>query len=223
MQRHTTNHTANADVPTLAKPSATETAPVTDPTRRYRCRHVFTDGHRCGSPSLRGQDLCYYHTRSRRDAGISGRSGTFPMPRIDDRASLQLALYEVLSRMSGGDIDLKRGTALLNGLRIAVANLPPHPRNGAAQAEPVVEEVTSDYNLGDLAPVAEIVEAEIIEAEPASGSAAPPTSIATSITLVAAHTAANQCHPPNPPQSHSESEQNHTRLLHAVRRRRSQR
>ena len=23
--------------------------------RRYQCRHIFTDGRRCGSPSLRGK------------------------------------------------------------------------------------------------------------------------------------------------------------------------
>jgi hypothetical protein len=133
-------------------PAETATA---DPKRRYLCRHVFTEGHRCGSPALRGQSLCYNHGRSRREAPISGRSGTFPMPRIDDRASIQLALYEVLSRLSGGDIDYKRGGILLYGLQIASSNLPRHAQLNAEQ-QPQVEEVTADYNLGDLAPIVEI-------------------------------------------------------------------
>jgi hypothetical protein len=133
-------------------PAETET---TDPKRRYLCRHIFIDGHRCGSPSLRGESLCYNHGRVRRENGICGRSGTFPMPRIDDRASIQLALYEVLSRLAGGDIEYKRGAILLRGLAIASSNLPRHaPAN--AEQQPQVEEVTADYHLGDLAPIAEI-------------------------------------------------------------------
>ena len=134
-----------------------ETTPAetaTDPKRRYLCRHVFTEGHRCGSPALRGKDLCYNHSRSRREAPISGRSGTFPMPRIDDRAAIQLALFEVLSRLSGGDIDYKRGGILLYGLQIASSNLPRHATQ-AAEQQPQVDEVTHDIHLGDLAPIAE--------------------------------------------------------------------
>jgi hypothetical protein len=141
---------------TSTTPAETATA---DPKRRYLCRHIFTDGYRCGSPALRGQDLCYYHGRSRREAPISGRSGTFPMPRIDDRAAVQLALYEVLSRLSSGDIEYKRGAILLRGLAIASSNLPRHTQTNAEQ-QPQVEEVTSDYHLGDLAPIAEIPEPE---------------------------------------------------------------
>src|ERR1700679_838761 len=79
--------------------------PAIDPKRRYLCRHVFTDGHRCGSPSLRGKDLCYYHVRSRREAPCATRGGTFIMSRIEDRPSVQLALYDVLSRVAAGDIE----------------------------------------------------------------------------------------------------------------------
>lgn len=132
-----------------------QTSPAIDPKRRFLCRHVFVEGHRCGSPALRGQPLCYNHGRARREAGIACRGGTFPMPRVDDRASVQLALYEVLSRLAGGDIDYKRGSILLYGLQIASANLPRRSA-GDAQQQPQVEEVTADYDLGDLAPIAEI-------------------------------------------------------------------
>ena len=131
--------------------------PETDPKRRYLCRHVFTEGHRCGSPALRGQSLCYYHGRSRREAGSSGNTHCFSMPRIDDRAAIQLALYEVLSRVSGGDIEYKRGSVLLYGLQIASANLP-RPSQLKVEQPQQVEEVTADYQLGDLAPIVEIPE-----------------------------------------------------------------
>src|ERR1039457_4497297 len=143
-----------------------ETTPATtatDPKRRYLCRHVFTEGHRCGSPALRGKHLCYNHSRSRREAPISGRSGTFPMPRIDDRAAIQLALFEVLSRLSGGDIDYKRGGILLYGLQIASSNLPRHAAQTNAEQQPQVDEVTHDIHLGDLAPIAEFHDPEQLE------------------------------------------------------------
>jgi hypothetical protein len=136
------------------------TTPTTiDPTRRYLCRHVFTDGHRCGSPSLRGQDLCYYHTRTRREGACAGRTGTFTLARIDDRPAVQIALYDVLSRLAGGDIDYKRGSILLYGLQIASSNLGRNPQPIADQP-PQVEEITSDHHLGDLAPITEIPEPE---------------------------------------------------------------
>ena len=136
-----------------SEPSAAN--PAIDPKRRYLCRHVFTDGHRCGSPSLRGQDLCYYHVRARREAPCANRSGTFVMSRIDDRHSVQLALYDVLSRVAGGDIEYRRGSVLLYGLQIASSNLARQEKSLADQP-PQVEEVTSDYDLGDLAPITEI-------------------------------------------------------------------
>ncbi|HEV2645086.1 MAG TPA: hypothetical protein VGU46_01845 [Acidobacteriaceae bacterium] len=97
--------------------------PATDPQRRYLCRHIHTLGHRCHSPALTGAELCYHHTRARRQLPISGRSGTFSAPTLDDRASLQLALNDLYARIAGGDIDLKRAAALLHVLREASLNL----------------------------------------------------------------------------------------------------
>jgi hypothetical protein len=129
--------------------------PATDSQRRYLCRHIHTRGNRCGSPALRGQQLCYYHTRARVEAPMAGRTGTFPMPPVDDRTAIQLALFEVLSRLSSGDIDYKRGAILLRGLQIASLNLSrPNPTEPAAP--PQVESITHHHDLGDLAPIAEI-------------------------------------------------------------------
>src|ERR1035441_5385605 len=52
----------------------TQAAPApTDPRRRYLCRHMFTDGHRCGSPALRQRDFCFYHHANRRPAPAPGK------------------------------------------------------------------------------------------------------------------------------------------------------
>jgi hypothetical protein len=94
------------------------------------------------------------------------------MPRIDDRAAIQLALFEVLSRLSGGDIDYKRGGILLYGLQIASSNLPRHATQ-AAEQQPQVDEVTHDIHLGDLAPIAEFptpdAEEEVVILSAANG------------------------------------------------------
>jgi len=131
----------------------------TDPTRRNQCRHIHTRGTRCGSPALRGHDFCFYHDRSRREApDAHGYHGSFKMPRIDDRDAVQLALFEVLSRIAARDIDYQQARLLLSGLRIAAANLP-RPTARAADDRPDVHEVTFDPLLQeDLAPVAEFSE-----------------------------------------------------------------
>jgi hypothetical protein len=137
-----------------------ELAPETiDSRRRYLCRHIFTEGHRCGSPALRGHDFCYYHRAARQHGPLAGRIGIFTMSRIDDRAAIQIALYDILSRVTAGDIDLKLASTVLYGLQIASSNLPRAASSEAAQPafpQPLVEEITHDYHLGDLAPVAEL-------------------------------------------------------------------
>ncbi|HEX3570879.1 MAG TPA: hypothetical protein VHU44_08655 [Acidobacteriaceae bacterium] len=127
----------------------------TDPQRRYLCRHVHTNGHRCGSPALRAQNFCYYHDRTRLpNAPLAGRIGIFKMQPIDDRDAIQIALYDVLSRITAGDIDTKRAAILLYGLQIASSNLT--RRDKLQPATNPIEHITSDHLLGDLAPIEEI-------------------------------------------------------------------
>jgi hypothetical protein len=133
--------------------------PATDPQRRYLCRHIHTLGHRCRAAALRGADLCYYHTRTRIQAPASGRSGTFAAPCVEDRASIQLALSDLLARIAGGDIDLHRADRLLKVLREASLNLSrrtPATSADPATPQPQVEAVTHHPHLGDLAPITQI-------------------------------------------------------------------
>ena len=139
--------------------SETAASPTLDSQRRYLCRHVHAKGHRCGSPALRGKHFCYYHDRTRQEVP-SSRIGTFAMPRVDDRAAIQIALFEVLARLASGDIDYKRGTSILYGLQIASANLSQDKLSTAIDAPPVVEDILFDPRFGDLAPIAELPTAE---------------------------------------------------------------
>jgi len=135
---------------------------ATETTKQYQCRHIFTDGHRCGSPCLRGEDLCYYHHTTRKPvAGPQqrrGRRSTFDLslPDPNDRSGIQLAIGEVLRRIASNDIDPRRAGLLLYGLQIASLNLPKPAKPEPAE---VVEEITAHPELGVLAPRAEVSKA----------------------------------------------------------------
>jgi len=136
----------------------------TEAPKRYQCRHIFTDGHRCGSPCLRGEDLCYYHHTTRKPAPRPhtrrSRRSTFelPLPDPNDRSAIQHSIGQVLQRIAANEIDPRRAGLLLYGLQIASLNLPKPPAHRNAKPEPVelVEEITTDPELGTLAPPAEV-------------------------------------------------------------------
>lgn len=126
-----------------------------DTSKRYQCRHVFTEGRRCGSPCLRGEDFCYYHHQARRAAEMRvrdcrDREGPFELPSVENRTGIQTAIGEVLQRIAVCSIDHKRAGLLLYGLQIASINLskPGHIEQHTTDAE----RITDDLVLGSLAP-----------------------------------------------------------------------
>jgi hypothetical protein len=157
-----------------------------DTAKSYQCRHIRTNGRRCGTPSLRGEHLCYQHhaahrPEARRDAeaiavGYPIQQPVLHFDSFEDRPSVQLCLLEVMNRIANNSLDLKRGGILLYGLQIASNNLPPEPRAARTQpatrnqqpatvspepgcvAEHPVEEITLDPDYGPLAPIAEMPE-----------------------------------------------------------------
>ena len=82
----------------------------------------------------------------------------FRMQPIDDRAAIQIALYDILSRLTAGDLDTKRASILLYGLQIASSNLA--ARDKQQPATHPIEHLTTDHHLGDLAPIEEILSNE---------------------------------------------------------------
>ena len=128
--------------------------------KRYQCRHIFTDGRRCGSPSLRHEELCYYHHTTRRPVEKPRtREPHFDLPLPEDRSAIQSAIGQVLQRIAANEIDPKRAGLLLYGLQIASLNLPREaaPAKSRRAAEPdLVEEVIADPIYGPLAPRAEL-------------------------------------------------------------------
>ncbi len=156
-------------------PAMSDTTTTTAPTR-FQCRHIFTDGHRCGSPCLRNEQLCYFHHTTRRPPAPSPhprrRRAAFDLPLLEDRSAVQAALNQILGRLAANTLDPRRAGLLLYGLQIAGANLPQTARQPSAprstpswrqarslnapapRPELTVEEITSDPALGTLAPPA---------------------------------------------------------------------
>ena len=139
---------------------------MTEP-KRYQCRHIFTDGHRCGSPCLRGEDFCYYHHTTRRpvsDPRTREDRYAFDLPMPEDRAAIQLAIGQILLRIAHNQIDSKRAGLLLYGLQIASTNLPRQAakstRDPREEAPQPIEEITTDPEQGLLAPAAEFTQPE---------------------------------------------------------------
>jgi len=119
---------------------------------RYQCRHIFTAGRRCQSPSLRGEDLCYFHQHARptRVEPQHPHVEAFVMPPIEDRASIQLAINQIIARIADCTLNSRRAGLLLYALQIAAQNLP-KPKKDAIEPE-LVEEITLDADRGLLAP-----------------------------------------------------------------------
>lgn len=125
-----------------------------DTARRFQCRHIFTEGRRCGSPCLRNEDFCYFHHATRRPvedaAARKARLASLDFTWPEDRAALQLSLCQVLERVASNDLDPRRAGLLLYGLQIASLNLPRPVEETASR--PFVEEIVHDERHGALAP-----------------------------------------------------------------------
>ena len=134
--------------------------------RRYQCRHIFTDGRRCGSPCLLGEDFCFYHFTAHTRRAIptidlsqgEHQAAPFSIPVPEDRSAVQLAIGEVLNRLAANELDPRRAGLLLYGLQIASLNLPQtrHATQPAEQGD-LVEETVIDPTHGTLAPRTELL------------------------------------------------------------------
>jgi hypothetical protein len=87
------------------------------------CTHIKVTGVRCGSPSLRGEQFCYFHQRMYRGVRTPPQARLHPIAMIEDEASVQAALMEVMNALMRNTIDLKRATLILRALHIAVKNI----------------------------------------------------------------------------------------------------
>jgi hypothetical protein len=124
------------------------------------CTHIKVDGVPCGSPSLRGEVFCYFHQRLIRGVRTPPKSRLHPMAFLEDEASIQVSLMEVVNALVRNTIDFRRGQLILRALHIATKNarqthfdlwrdkivteVPQYPAPVAAKGpEPVLEQASA--------------------------------------------------------------------------------
>ncbi len=124
------------------------------------CEHTMSSGIRCGSPALRGQKHCFYHTSVRtllpkRFVGherfrneYEHGCRLFPMPLLEDATSIQTALMQVIHATLEGAIHFRSASIVLAALRTAQRNLALVKLEMAATSAAAMErELPSDAGL----------------------------------------------------------------------------
>ena len=86
------------------------------------CTHIKVTGVRCGSPALRGEQFCYFHQRMLRTVRVPD-SRIRHTALLEDEASIQVSLMEVVNALLRGTIELKRAELILRALNTAVRNI----------------------------------------------------------------------------------------------------
>src|SRR5438876_6297815 len=84
-----------------------------------RCEHIHLTGMRCGSPALRGQSHCYYHTEVCRERPVTAAN----IPALDHALNIQQTTRDLMTQIIAGQLDTKRCGLLLYALQIASSNM----------------------------------------------------------------------------------------------------
>ncbi len=106
------------------------------------CRHIFTSGRKCQSPSLKDQDFCYFHQSARRapqgNPGSQDQPSTVvhQLPPLEDADAIQLALSDVVLALAANRIDPRRAQILIYGLQVASQNNRHRAAMAAKEAAP---------------------------------------------------------------------------------------
>lgn len=86
------------------------------------CTHIKVNGIRCGSPALREEVFCYFHQRMIRGVPTPAKSRIHPIAILEDEASIQASLMEIINALVRNHIDVGRARLILRALYIAARN-----------------------------------------------------------------------------------------------------
>lgn len=98
------------------------------PVQIRRCGHIRISGTQCGSPSVRGQEFCYYHQQNKLQSievhlGAGKLGGEMVLPVLEDAHSIQMVVRQVMRLLLQQRIDRRDASLLFYGLQIASGNL----------------------------------------------------------------------------------------------------
>ena len=116
------------------------------------CRHIKTNGRRCGSPALTNEHWCFFHHRFHHGHHINRYakpiarpdSPNLALPALADREAIQIGISVVVAAIANNLLDPRRASALLRGLQIAAKNTvalsaPPDPEDIARSYTPTLD------------------------------------------------------------------------------------
>jgi hypothetical protein len=86
------------------------------------CTHIKVTGQQCGSPALRGEFFCYFHTRVIKGVQQRVDMRLDSMALLEDHEAIQLSLMHVVDGLVKGTLDLPRTRLIIQALRIAARN-----------------------------------------------------------------------------------------------------
>jgi len=118
---------------------------VSYPIEIRRCGHIKTNGTQCGSPALKGKELCYFHEKNRPepvDYYIDEEHysvGQIVLPVFEDGHSIQTVIRQVVQLMLTRRIERKDAGLMLYALQIAAGNLKTMQTEKARPMQMVVE------------------------------------------------------------------------------------
>ena len=88
-----------------------------------RCTHVQVTGHRCGSPALKQEYFCYFHTRMIKGVQTRVDSQIHPVALIESAEAIQAALMHTIDAILKGTMDNKRANLVLKALYIDLQHI----------------------------------------------------------------------------------------------------
>jgi hypothetical protein len=86
------------------------------------CTHIKVTGQQCGSPALRGEFFCYFHTRVIKGVQQRVDMQLHSMALLEDCESIQLSIMHVVDGLIKGTLDATRARLIIQALRIAARN-----------------------------------------------------------------------------------------------------
>ncbi len=119
------------------------------------CQHRMDNAARCKCPAMRGTRYCYSHHHKReqgaRKSAERARQRWFESAPLEDVASLQRALVQVMTRLVSDQIDHKQAGQILYKLQTASMNLRSagfNPRKAEEKPSPFARAEAAENGCG---------------------------------------------------------------------------
>ena len=120
------------------------------------CRHIKTNGRRCQSPALSESAYCYFHSRVHTMAKAKSTIwDNINLPVLEDSASIQVAISQIVGGLLSSRLDARRTGLLLYALQIASQNI---DRKSYHPDSEIVRSMTVTDEGDELAPEEEVCE-----------------------------------------------------------------